>query len=493
MNTADPGLRRLVNAVLLPGLCGDELQPWMVEELERGLGGVCWFVGPHDLDIAAVAAVMADVHAANPVALVTVDEEGGTVTRLESATGSSWPNAAALGAHDDTAATTLVGAAIGSLARSAGCDVVLAPDVDVNSEPRNPVIGVRAFGSDPALVARHGVAFVDGVQSQGVAACAKHFPGHGDTHVDSHVGLPTVTLTRERFFRDHLAPFAAVVDAGVKALMTAHVVVPAVDDQPATLSREWMRIVRDELGFDGVVFSDALDMHAISAGVGRAAGAVAALVAGVDVLCIGNPDFPEGYDNEQVTGAIRSAVIAAVCDGVLPAARLEQAAARAADLATWVRAAGPATLDAARARAAAGRVATATVRPDGAVARGASPVVLIEETTNMAAGLQRSPLLAALVARDPAVRGVPVTADAVVDGGLDLDGDLDAGRVVLLTDGLGGTAAIDAVRRRWPEAVVVHTGAASLAAEVASPSIVTNGMSAMTAAVAAELLLPDVR
>lgn len=537
MNTSDPGLRRLVNAVLLPGLCGDELDPWMVDELERGLGGVCWFVGEQPLDVTAVAAVMADVHAANPAAVVTVDEEGGTVTRLETAAGSSTPGAAALGVYDDAGATAAVAAAIGALARAAGCDVVLAPDVDVNSEPRNPVIGVRAFGSDPVLVARHGVAFVEGVQSQGVAACAKHFPGHGDTAVDSHLGLPTVALTREQFLRDHLAPFGAVIDAGVKSLMSAHVVVPAIDDRPATLSLEWMRILRADLGFDGVMFSDALDMRAISGGIGRAAGAVAALRAGCDVLCIGNPNFPERYDNEQITGGIRSAVIAAVADGELPLARLEEAAGRAADLAGWVRAAAPVPLDREHVAVVARQVAEAAVHATGDVARAGPPLVLLESSTNMAAGLGRSPLLTALAGRDPATRAAPVTAGTVAAldiatvnsiaaaataDGLDVatasvvtrgpgqevsvigppgdreDPSLSATAlggaggdgVLLVTDGLNGPAVIEAVRSRWPTAVVVHVGAPSLAADVAPPLIVTNGMSAVTASVTAELLVP---
>ena len=119
------------------------------------------------------------------------DEEGGNVTRLEAAQGSSWPGNAALGVVDDVTATEQVAGGIAAMARRAGIDVVLAPVVDVNSEPDNPVIGVRSFGAEPGLVARHGAAFVRGVQSQGVAACAKHFPGHGATRTDSHVAHPS--------------------------------------------------------------------------------------------------------------------------------------------------------------------------------------------------------------------------------------------------------------------------------------------------------------
>src|SRR5690606_5033344 len=218
-----------------------------------------------------------ELHAIRDDVLVLCDEEGGCVTRLEAAAGSSWPGNAALGVVDDVAATELAGEGIGALSKRAGIDVALAPAVDVNSDPDNPVIGVRSFGSDPELVARHGAAFVRGLQSHGVAACAKHFPGHGATHTDSHVGLPTVEADLDTVRRRDLAPFAAAIDTGVRCVLTAHVVYPALDTEPATMSAAWMTLLREELGFDGVVISDALDMHAISRRVGRGPGAVAAL------------------------------------------------------------------------------------------------------------------------------------------------------------------------------------------------------------------------
>ena len=154
------------------------------------------------------------------------------MTRLEVATGSSFPGNLALGVVDDVGVTAEVGAAIGSLCARAGVNLDLAPCADVNSNPDNPVIGVRSFGADPALVARHVRAFVEGLQRCHVAACAKHFPGHGDTAQDSHHELPRA----EGDLEAALLPFRAAIDAGAKSIMTAHIVVPSLDEAPATLS-----------------------------------------------------------------------------------------------------------------------------------------------------------------------------------------------------------------------------------------------------------------
>ena len=145
-----------------------------------------------------------------------------------------------------------------------GVDLDLAPVVDVNVDPANPVIGIRAFGDDPELVSRHTAAFVEGLQSAGVAACLKHFPGHGNTATDSHRDLPVVDDDRETIERTALPPFRAGIAAGARAVMTAHLVVPAYDTVPATLSRRILTgLLREELGFSGVIVSDGLDMAAI--------------------------------------------------------------------------------------------------------------------------------------------------------------------------------------------------------------------------------------
>jgi beta-N-acetylhexosaminidase len=476
-------ITRLATSVVVPGLCGDTLPDWIDDEVERGLAAVCWFGG----------ATLDELKSRFPDLLVLSDEEGGTVTRLEAAAGSSSPGNAVLGALDEVAVTEQVAAGLGAMARDAGIDVVLAPVVDVNSEADNPVIGVRSFGADADLVGRHGVAFVRGVQSQGVAACAKHFPGHGATRTDSHVGLPIVTADREAFVERDVAPFAAAIDAGVRCVLTAHVSVPAVDPTPATLSRTWLTMLRDELGFDGVVVSDAMDMHAIARGVGRAPGAAAALRAGIDLVSIGNPCFPDPYDGAVVFGQVRDHVASAITDGTLMSARVEQAAARVRALARWLATTrqefGPP--DRARveaARLAARRAAADVLRPVGDVRLAGAPHLVIEQQhTNIAAGRPVSPLVAALSSRHPAttyssvatVSDVPVALRAA------------AGRpIVVVTDGLCGNAVVDAVRGQRRDAVVVDVGPQSRdGPRYEAPLVLALGTSAVGADAVADLLV----
>ncbi len=329
-------VRRLAHAAVVTGFDGTTVPDWLTRRIDAGLGGVCWF-GQNVQDESQATDLAAELHGLAPGLLVMSDEEGGDVTRLEMATGSSYPGHAALGFLDDVDATQAVAAAMGARLRAVGVDVALAPVVDVNADPANPVIGVRSFGAEPDLVARHGAAFVAGLQGAGVAGCAKHYPGHGSTHTDSHLALPTVNDPVEVLRERDLAPFAAVVEAGVRCVMTAHVVFPAYDSVPATLSRVLLGLLREDLGFDGVVITDALDMKAISAGVGHGEGAVRSLAAGADLLCIGNPGYPATYAADERLGVVVDAVAAAVEAGRLPISRLEQAAARVADLTAWLR------------------------------------------------------------------------------------------------------------------------------------------------------------
>ncbi|MDF2508548.1 MAG: hypothetical protein K0Q52_2407, partial [Microbacterium sp.] len=279
---------------------------------------------------------------ANPDALIGIDEEGGSVTRLESATGSTVPGAAQLGLLDDLIASERTGAELARRVRAAGANVVLGPVADVNTDPRNPVIGVRAFGDDEELVSRHVVATIDGIQDAAVAACVKHFPGHGDTHMDSHHSLPEITLDLEEFERVHLEPFRAAVEAGVDAVMTAHIVVPAWGEQPATLNPRVLGMLRD-WGYEGVIITDALDMAAIRETVGLGGGAALALAAGADLLCIGNPTNPGDAalpdQDERDFRAARDGIVAALRDGSLSRERVEEAARRVAALAAKLRAA----------------------------------------------------------------------------------------------------------------------------------------------------------
>ena len=320
-----------VAATLQPGFAGPDVPDWLVQAHAGGMVSVCLY-GDNVAGPGGLAGVCEALHERMPGVLLAVDEEGGDVTRLHYPTGSTAVGNAVLGRLDDPPTTAAVAAGIGHELAALGIGLDLAPDVDVNSSPDNPVIGVRSFGDDPSLVARHCTAWVEGLQSTGVAACAKHFPGHGDTTVDSHHGLPRVDVPLEVLHDRELAPFRAAVAAGVAAVMTSHIIVSAVDPhRPATFSREVIGALRHELGFDGVVVSDALDMAGASAETGIPEAAVRALAAGVDLLCLGSRTLPETYT------AVQDAVLAAVRSGRLPEHRVVEAAARVRALAAATR------------------------------------------------------------------------------------------------------------------------------------------------------------
>ncbi|MBF4570730.1 glycoside hydrolase family 3 protein [Plantibacter sp. VKM Ac-2880] len=335
----DPDVARLVRGVLWPGFLGRTAPDWLLRELDGGLAGVVYFGQNLSADPAQVEALSATLRAHRPEILIGVDEEGGNVSRLEALTGSTLPGHAQLGALDEVETTRAVGSELARRLRSAGANVDLGPVADVNTNPANPVIGVRSFGTTAALVSRHVAAMVEGLQSGGVAACVKHYPGHGDTASDSHLDLPRIDLDLAELEAEHLPPFDAAVAAGVASVMTAHIVVPAFGDAPATLNPIPLRRLR-ESGFDGVIISDALDMAAIRSTTGSGRGAVLALEAGVDLLCIGNPSNlgPKqgATTDEDDYLEVFEAVCAAITDGVLDRAVVERAAARVARLAATV-------------------------------------------------------------------------------------------------------------------------------------------------------------
>lgn len=192
-----------------------------------------------------------------------VDQEGGRVQRIRA---TAWPRARWVGNVNDVQRTTALAEAMSDELRALGFNVNFAPSFDVDSNPKNPVIGDRSFGSHPAIVARHGVAFVRAMQDRGLIAAAKHFPGHGDTAVDSHHDLPKVEKELAELREIELPPFKAAVAAGVGMVMTSHVVFPALDeDWPATLSpRVLVPLLREDLGFSGVVVSDDMEMKAVA-------------------------------------------------------------------------------------------------------------------------------------------------------------------------------------------------------------------------------------
>lgn len=253
---------------------------------DLGVGG--WIIFGRNVESPAqVARLLADLTALSPSPpLLAIDQEGGRVARLRAPL-TVWPPMGAVGEQNSPETARAVGAALAEEIGAVGFNLDFAPVLDVNSHAENPVIGDRALGSDSKQVVRLAVPLMEGIESTGMAACVKHFPGHGHVAVDSHYGLPVCRLSRDELDA-HLAPFQAAIDAGVSSVMTAHVVYPAVDpDNPATLSSAWIDgVLRGELGFDGPVLTDDMEMGAIvnEGGIGDAA--VRAVRAGVDGLLI---------------------------------------------------------------------------------------------------------------------------------------------------------------------------------------------------------------
>ena len=324
--STDPTLGALADAILIPPFPGTTAPRWFLEALGRGLAGVTFF-GPNVTG--DTASLTASLRAAAPVEpVIAIDEEGGDVTRVAYASGSPYPGNAALGAVDDVALTRSVYAAIGADLVRLGINTDLAPDADVLDPDGSTVVGTRSFGSDPSLVARHVAAAIAGLQSAGVAACAKHFPGHGSTEDDSHMSLATVVGTLDEIRVRDLPPFTAAIAAGSIAIMPGHLRVPELTGAlPASLSSAAITgLLRGELGFSGVVISDALEMKAASAVIGIPEAAVFAVIAGVDLLCLGRDT------DEAMYHAVRAAIAGAVASGRLSGDRLEEAAARVASL-----------------------------------------------------------------------------------------------------------------------------------------------------------------
>jgi len=280
--------------------------------------------GPHQIAALSNGLQKAALDGAAGVPLlVSTDQEHGMVARI-GAPATLLPGAMALGAggsvRDVRAAARTAGAELAAL----GVRQDYAPDADVNVDPANPVIGIRSFGADPKAVARLVAAQVEGYQRAGVAATAKHFPGHGDTSVDSHVGLPTITHSRKEWERLDAPPFRAAIAAGIDSVMTAHLLFPALDpaDDPATLSRPIITgVLRDELGYDGVVITDSLGMRGVREKYGDARVPVLALKAGVDQL-LTPPDMPAAWNSVRT----------AVRKGEISEARLDASVLRVLEL-----------------------------------------------------------------------------------------------------------------------------------------------------------------
>ena len=327
-------LRQAVAQLVIPWIPGgyasasdpgfQELLGWV----EQGLGGVSISIGVPDAYVAKLNRLQS--RARIPLLVTSDFENGGPGMRinhsyaipslLPQGGGTSFPPTMAFGAAGDEELAFEYGRITAVEARTVGVHWLFAPVLDVNSNPDNPVINTRSFGEDPEAVGRLGAAFIRGARAGGALTTAKHFPGHGDTRTDSHIELPVIGADRDRLDRVELVPFRAAVDAGVDAVMTAHVAVPGVlgDDRPATMSPELMTdLLRGEMGFGGILFTDALRMGAITDGYGAGEAAVLALEAGSDVLLA-----PDGI------GATIEAVTAAVESGRLTRERIDRSVRR---------------------------------------------------------------------------------------------------------------------------------------------------------------------
>ncbi|MGY1497669.1 glycoside hydrolase family 3 protein [Streptomyces sp. QTS52] len=324
-------LTRDALTVLQPGFTGTTAPDWLLRRLAEGLASVGLF-GRNITSPTQLAALTAQLRAEREDVLVAIDEEGGDVTRLEVHTGSSFPGNHALGAVDDVQLTRQVASELGHRLRACGVNLNWAPSADVNSNPANPVIGVRSFGADPELVARHTAAYVTGLQTAGVAACTKHFPGHGDTSVDSHHALPRIDASRSVVLDRELSPFRAAIAAGTRAVMSAHILIPSLDaDRPATLSHPVLTdLLRGELGYTGLIVTDGMEMQAIAGTYGIERGSVLAIAAGADAICVGG-----GLADDETVRRLRDALVKAVRTGELPEERLADAAERVRTLSRW--------------------------------------------------------------------------------------------------------------------------------------------------------------
>jgi beta-N-acetylhexosaminidase len=456
--------------------------PWLLRWLDDGLAGVLLFAknltGPEQ-----TRSVVAQLRAHNPHVLIAVDEEGGTVTRVEAEGGSSYPGNAALGAVDNIAVTRAVAQSIGAMLAGRGFSLDLAPVADLDGNPANPIIGVRSFGADPARVAAHTAAFVTGLQANMIAACAKHFPGHGRTAADSHLTRPSVDVSLAELLATDLVPFGAAIDAGVRAVLTSHVLFPAIDDVPASLSRRLTTdVLRGDLGFDGVIITDALNMAAVGDSAKTAAGAMRALAAGADLICLPAEQAAQQRAWDTLTAAVRG--------GVLSADQVADSAARVRALADWTRPEPVTAPDPALGAA----VARQAMLAEGALTPLAAAPYVLDAGGRMSTQLEDSAasLLGLLRDRLPGTEGIRLTGPDDL-AGLDERLAAAAGRPLVLV-------VRDAHRHDWqrellrrslavrPDARVVGTGTVHDRALAGPWYLGTRGASRVSLVAAANVL-----
>ncbi|MCP1185502.1 beta-N-acetylhexosaminidase [Paenibacillus sp. 1781tsa1] len=307
-------LEQKVGQLLMCGFHGQHADEQITHLIRNyHIGGVIYFRrNVHSVDqLTRLSAELQDMAAeagAIPL-MISVDQEGGMVARIDKEGMTQVPGNMALGATGNPEYTLECAQILGRELKSIGIDMNLAPVVDVNNNPLNPVIGVRSYGEHAESVAAHGVAAITGYQSQGIAATAKHFPGHGDTAVDSHLGMVTVPHDRNRLEQMELLPFRRAIEAGVDAIMTAHVMFPSIEPEPipATLSRKVLTgLLREEMGFKGIIITDCLEMHAISKPYGVAEAAIRAVEAGADLILVSHTLQDQVAAVEAIVQAVRT-------------------------------------------------------------------------------------------------------------------------------------------------------------------------------------------
>ena len=307
-------LEAKIGQLLMFGFTGTSVSPHMKEYIvKHNLGGIIHFSrnveNPRQLaELNEEFQDLAKLSPSGSELLITIDQEGGTVARITTGV-TVLPSAMALGAADSEELTEKACGVAGLELRAMGINMNLAPVVDVNNNPLNPVIGVRSFGEDPERVAKLGAAAIRGYQKH-VAAVAKHFPGHGDTDLDSHLALPVIPHDRQRLDKVELRPFKEAIAQGVAAIMTAHVVFPAIETTPglpSTLSYQVLtKLLREEMGFDGLVMTDCMEMAAVKDTYGIVEASIMAIEAGADIVLVSHTEKLQNDAFEALVAAVRS-------------------------------------------------------------------------------------------------------------------------------------------------------------------------------------------
>lgn len=482
-------------APLLASVPGTDVPTWLADALRAGLGGVVYF-GYNTPDAPTAARLSAEItRAAGREVMIAIDEEGGDVSRLFAAGGSPAPSARGFGWIDDPELTRAHARALGDLLAACQVTMTCAPVADVASEPRNPVIGTRAFGRTVTDVVRHAGAFADGIREAGILACAKHFPGHGETDVDSHVGLPRIDLDAERMRREHVAAFAGL-DGHVEAVMTAHILVPAFGEGPASLGR-WATDLIEEAVPGALIVTDALDMGAITESMGYAEACVRSLEAGAHLLCLGTSIR---RDAEAMLQDAHDGIVEALESGRL---RREELRRRAAQVRAMIEAAAVRRL--ARqtqtgltpAEAAAAYESLALSLADRAAHWHPAPPALAHRRRTSA---PRVRVLDARRLHDYAAgAGQNLLVPALVSEGIEVvESDLEAqaeATIVLTRLGLASDAEQRVIENLPPgqAVIIVHTGVPENAPVATAPCLLTYGAGRGPLGAAARLIAHAVR